>query len=116
MLNITLKKERFYPIASGIKKEYRIAFQYLQDVEIKKLVLFRNGYLKGSPEAVVELIDITRKEDIYILRLGGVKSTNYLNKQDYRTFLNEVEKKVSLKKKKHLKQLNLFNNHYYQGV
>lgn len=116
ILNITLKKERFYPIASGKKKEYRIPSQYLQRIEKEyEMVLFRNGYLGGSPEALVELIDITIKEDMYILRLGEVKSTNYLNKWDYRTFLKEAEKKASLKKKKPLSQLDLFNNHY-QGV
>jgi integrase len=43
ILNITLKKERFYPIASGKKKEYRIPSQYLQRIEKEyEMVLFRN--------------------------------------------------------------------------
>jgi len=85
ILHLTLKREWFDMIASGVKKEeYREIKEYW-DSRLNKeydVVLFRNGYNRTSPEMMVELKDIKKgtgnkdwgapNEKVYILELGKI--------------------------------------------
>lgn len=86
ILYLTLKKQWFDMIASGVKREeYREIKDYwinrLRDTEYDA-IHFRNGYSKGCPAMLIELIGIRecvgRKEwgapdePVFILSLGKI--------------------------------------------
>ena len=87
ILHLTLKKQWFDLIASGLKdEEYRELKQYwharLQNKHYDAIE-FRNGYQKNAPTMTVELKIITiglgnpswgapETEEVYILKLGKI--------------------------------------------
>jgi PP-loop superfamily ATP-utilizing enzyme len=74
-LFLTIKKEYFDLIKSGIKKEeYREIKQYYYDrfKSSPQTVIFQNGYNKNSPRIKVQILDIIEGEDRYIIKLGKI--------------------------------------------
>lgn len=91
VLHLTLKKQWFDMIASGVKKEeYRELKPYWHKrlgfaAENYDIVQFRNGYRPDSPVVRVELKEVLRglgiiewgappAQTVYILRLGSIIS------------------------------------------
>ena len=90
ILHLTLKKQWFDMIASGVKREeYREIKPYwtrrLADLGTEyDAVKFRNGYRRDSPTVTVELDGVfsgmgrkewgAPNERVYILRLGNILS------------------------------------------
>jgi len=86
MLKLTLKKQWFDMILSGVKKEeYREIKPYWDNRLFKKkydTIKFTNGYKINSPFFYIELLDITTglgktdigggSEIVYILKLGNI--------------------------------------------
>ena len=92
ILHLTLKKQWFELIASGLKKEeYRELKPYWDCRLYKKhydAIKFRNGYQKNAPTMTVELKKITtglgniswgapETEEVYILKLGKILEVNH---------------------------------------
>lgn len=78
VLTLTLKKEWFDMIASGIKtEEYREIKQYWTTRFRKDFthILFRNGYSKDCPEMLVECKGIM--QDIGLPEWGAVENKKY---------------------------------------
>lgn len=74
-LFLTIKKQYFDLIKSGIKKEeYRALKQYYYDrfKSSPQTVIFQNGYSKNSPRIKVQILDIIEGEDRYIIKLGKI--------------------------------------------
>ena len=86
ILHLTLKKQWFDMIASGVKKEeYREMKPYWHKRLNKQYdaIQFRNGYSKDAPKMLVELKGICtslgvvewgapEKQPVYILKLGVI--------------------------------------------
>ena len=86
VLHLTLKKQWFDMIASGVKKEeYREEKPYWHKRLSKHydIIVFKNGYAKDSPVINVELLGIQRSlgilewgapenKTVYILKLGKI--------------------------------------------
>ncbi len=87
ILHLTLKKQWFDMIASGVKKEeYREIKPYWNKRFLNKkydVICFRNGYSKNAPKMLIELKGISsslgiiewgapEKIPVYILRLGNI--------------------------------------------
>ena len=85
ILHLTLKREWFDMIASGIKKEEYRGIKEYWNTRLNKeydVILFRNGYNRMSPEMMVELKSIKKgtgnkdwgapNEEVYVLELGKI--------------------------------------------
>lgn len=84
VLYLTLKKEWFFKILSGEKKEeYREEKEYWNKRLNKKydVIIFRLGYKKNASELIVECLGIEKRLDIetplgkgnfYVLKLGKI--------------------------------------------
>lgn len=88
-LHLTLKKEWFAMIASGVKKEeYREMKPYWHTRLLNRnydVIKFRNGYSKNAPWMLVELKEVISglgitewgapsDQSVYILKLGEILS------------------------------------------
>jgi hypothetical protein len=93
ILHLTLKKEWYDMIASGVKKEeYREIKPHWNKRLLNKtydVIIFRNGYSKDSPSMKVEFLGLQKglgieewganlKEKVYIIKLGKIIWNNAL--------------------------------------
>ena len=80
VLHLTLRREHFADIVAGKKRtEYRKQKSYWRkrlEGRAYKKILFRNGYGKNVPEAVVEFHGLRRsgrgRNAEYVIRLGRI--------------------------------------------
>lgn len=72
-LFLTIKKEHFYAIKNGQKKEeYRdlTQYYYTKFKRSPQTVIFQNGYNKNSPRITLQILDIIEGKNCYIIKLG----------------------------------------------
>jgi len=81
VLHLTLYRQWFYMIDSGLKKE---EYREIKPYWIKRLrgreyeeIHFRNGYGLNAPKMIVECKGIEERDNTFVIKLGQIKGNQF---------------------------------------